>query len=92
MSSSALRVHALASDVWLDDDMLHVRLVDGRELGVPLAWFPRLRDASEAERGNWRLIGNGVGIHWEALDEDISVAGLLESSWAPVQERPHATG
>ena len=68
----------LASEVWFDASMLHVRLVDGREIGVPLEWFPKLREASEAQRNNWRLIGNGVGIHWEDLDEDISVAGLLE--------------
>ena len=65
--------------MWFDSDMMHVRLVDGRELGVPIEWFPRLRQANEAQRENWRLIGNGVGIHWDELDEDLSVAGLLES-------------
>jgi hypothetical protein len=67
----------LASQVWFDADMMHVRLVDGREVSVPLEWFPSLREATEAQRKNWRLIGDGVGIHWEDLDEDISVAGLL---------------
>lgn len=68
---------ALATNVWFDDEMLHVRLADGREISVPLEWFPRLRDATQKQRANWRLIGNGIGIHWEELDEDISVAGLL---------------
>jgi len=57
--------------------MLHVQLVDGREIGAPLEWFPRLRDATPAQRANWRLIGQGVGIHWEDLDEDLSIAGLV---------------
>jgi len=54
-----------------------VHLQDGRSLTVPLEWFPRLRDASAAQRNHWRLIGSGTGIHWPDLDEDISVAGLL---------------
>lgn len=69
--------NVLASDVWFSKDMLYVRLQDGRELGVPLLWFPRLRKASENQLKEWRLIGNGVGIHWESIDEDISVAALL---------------
>ena len=68
---------ATASHVWFTDSKMYVMLHDGRELGVPLEWFPKLRDCSEKERQNWRLIGNGVGIHWEDLDEDLSVAGLL---------------
>ena len=66
-----------AADVWFNTHMLYLRLSDGRELGVPLEWFPKLRDASDAQRQNWRLIGRGVGIHWEDLDEDLSVSGLL---------------
>jgi len=54
-----------------------VRLEDGREIANPVDWFPRLQDASEAERNNWRLIGSGEGIHWESIDEDILVEGLL---------------
>ncbi|MFZ5449762.1 MAG: DUF2442 domain-containing protein [Thermodesulfobacteriota bacterium] len=59
------------------EDTLTVELSDGRTLSVPLAWFPRLVQASQEERRNWRLIGKGHGIHWEDLDEDISVEGLL---------------
>jgi hypothetical protein len=70
---------ALAAEVWFDDSKLYVRLTDGRELGVPIEWYPRLRDASEEARASWRLIGRGQGIHWEALDEDLSVAGLLKA-------------
>jgi hypothetical protein len=68
---------ALAVAVRFDDSMLHIQLTDGREISVPLEWFPALRDATETQRDNWRLIGRGVGIHWEDLDEDISVAALL---------------
>jgi len=70
-------VIALAKAVRFDENMLHVQLTDGREFGVPLKWFPSLRDADAAQRNNWRLIGGGVGIHWEDLDEDLSVEGLL---------------
>ena len=59
------------------DDSLVVDLEDGREVSVPLEWFPRLRDASSIDRGHYRLMGGGVGIHWPALDEDLSVRGLL---------------
>lgn len=59
------------------DDALRVDLSDGRTLTVPLAWFPRLLHATPAERNDWRLIGDGEGIHWPAVDEDISVEGLI---------------
>ena len=58
-------------------DTLVVELSDGRTISVPLAWFPRLLHATLDERNNWRLIGKGHGIHWEDLDEDISIEGLL---------------
>jgi len=78
MSSLPLRkFSSLAVEVNVTPDMLQVHLADGRIVSVPLEWFPRLRDASDTERNDWRLIGGGVGIHWEALDEDISVEGLL---------------
>lgn len=66
-----------AENVTVEEDSLCVDLSDGRTLSVPLAWFPRLLYASPVERQHWRLIGKGQGIHWEELDEDISVAGLL---------------
>jgi Protein of unknown function (DUF2442) len=68
---------AQAADVYFDEQRLHVRLRDGREISVPLEWFPRLYHATGEQRQNWELIGRGVGIHWEDIDEDISIAGLL---------------
>ena len=58
-------------------DTLAVDLDDGRSLSVPLAWYPRLMNATREEREAWRLIGRGHGLHWDALDEDISVENLL---------------
>ena len=68
---------ARAMDVKVTDDELTIHLEDGRTLAVPLVWYPRLLHGSKRERARWRLIGRGVGIHWPALDEDISVEGLL---------------
>jgi hypothetical protein len=64
-------------NVIINEETLTVELSDGRSLSVPLAWYPRLACATSEERRNWRLIGKGHGIHWEDLDEDISVEGLL---------------
>jgi len=66
-----------AQSVTVTEDMLTVDLSDGRTISVPLGWFPRLVQGSREERERWRLIGRGSGIHWEDLDEDISVLGLL---------------
>ena len=75
----AAKPDATAVDVTVTDDRLLVVLADGRELAAPLAWFPRLLDATEDQRKNWRLIGRGQGIHWPDVDEDISVSGLLRA-------------
>ncbi|MDP2992999.1 MAG: DUF2442 domain-containing protein [Deltaproteobacteria bacterium] len=66
-----------AESVTVTQDTLSVDLSDGRTISVPIFWFPRLMYATQEERNNWRLIGNGHGIHWEDIDEDISVEGLL---------------
>lgn len=66
-----------AQQVTVTEDSLVVDLVDGRTLSVPLAWYPRLVHATAEERAKWRLIGRGEGIHWDELDEDISIEGLL---------------
>lgn len=80
MSTSAVKTsEPMATNVWFDSDMMHLRLLDGREISIPIEWFPRLRDATDEQRKNWRLIGRGIGIHWEELDEDISVSGLLKA-------------
>lgn len=76
MSTSA-RNQPHADRVEFVEDALVVYLRDGRCISVPIHWFPRLRDATPAQRANWRLIGQGVGLRWDDLDEDISVRGLL---------------
>lgn len=77
MATSAVEVDASAVEVSVEAEHLRVILADGRELSVPLAWFPRLRDATPEQRSHWRLIGRGQGIHWPEVDEDLSIAGLL---------------
>ena len=69
---------ATAIDIFFADDELRVALNDGRVISVPLAWFPRLLDATPRQRAKWELIGGGIGIHWDAVDEDISIASLLQ--------------
>ena len=78
MNSSPVEIRtALAHSVEVSEDTLTVDIVDGRTVSVPLDWYPRLAHGSETERNTWRLIGNGAGIHWPDLDEDISVDSLL---------------
>jgi hypothetical protein len=69
-----------AVKLWFTKDKIYVLLSDDREIAVPLRWFPRLATATEKQRNNWRLIGKGIGIHWEDFDEDLSVKGLLSNS------------
>jgi len=78
MSSLQVKTEPLAVDVLFDKDMMILKLADGRELGVPLEWFPRLRNANRRQLKKWQLIGKGIGVHWKELDEDISVEGLLK--------------
>jgi hypothetical protein len=74
---SSLTADVRAQNVVITADTLIVDLNDGRSISVPLAWYPRLLQGTPEERNNWRLIGNSEGIHWPALDEDISVENLL---------------
>lgn len=74
---SILVKEAQALKVWFDTDNLWVLIADGRQLSIPLSYFPRLLRASVNERQNYTLSGGGTGIHWEGIDEDISVQGLL---------------
>ena len=70
----------MPADAWnvaVSADELTVSLVDGRRISVPLAWYPRLLHASPAELANWKILGNGEGIRWPDIDEDLSVAGML---------------
>lgn len=80
MNTLAVRVEPRIIDLSFTSDALKVVLADGREVSAPLEWFPRLRDANEQQRKNWRLIGRGIGIHWEDVDEDISVKSLLAAN------------
>ena len=81
MSISAIEINVPnAIDVIVTDDTLSVELSDGRTISTPLAWYPRLVHAEPSERSKWRLIGQGEGIHWEAIDEDLSVEGLLRGA------------
>lgn len=75
MNISAIEVRAVK--IWIDEENLWVLLADGRQLAVPLAYFPRLLKATPAQRQQFETSGGGTGIHWEDLDEDISVEGLL---------------
>lgn len=78
MSTLAAEVTpALVTRIWFDQDMMHVQLSDGRLVAVPIEWYPRLREATPQQRSNYRLIGKGVGVHWEDVDEDISLTSLL---------------
>ena len=79
MSTLAVKMDSHAVDVSVDDNALHFVLADGREISAPLEWFPRLRDASEAQRKKWRLIGHGIGVHWPDIDEDIAVDTLMRN-------------
>ena len=78
MPISAIEIEMpFAIDVNITEDTLSVELSDGRTISTPIGWFPRLEQANEQERKNWKLIGKGSGIHWEDIDEDISIEGLI---------------
>lgn len=78
MNSLVIEIRAAtAQRVTMTEDDLTVDLTDGRTVSVPLAWYPRLFYGTPEERNNWRLIGEGEGIHWPGLDEDISVENLV---------------
>jgi hypothetical protein len=83
MSSSAVEARPRAVDVAVTDDELSVVLADGRRISVPLTWFPRLLHATPARRQHFEMLGEGEGIHWPEIDEDLSVAGLLRGTPAP---------
>lgn len=77
MSSSIVNADPRAREVEITADELIVLLADGRKISVPLTWYPRLLHATPSERSKWELLGDGEGIHWPEIDEDLSVAGLL---------------
>ena len=77
MRTLTQKIEPLAVEVSFTRDALHVVLADGREILAPLQWFPRLVKATSEQREQWELIGDGVGIHWPLIDEDIEVESLL---------------
>ena len=83
MTTSDLRPGEKVIGVVLTDDTLAVDLLDGRTIVVPLAWYPRLLNATPQQRDNWQVCGGGYGIHWPDIDEDLSTEGLLRGAPAP---------
>ena len=78
MSILSINKSKKATDIAFSDSKMILFLEDGRELSVPLEWFPRLSNATADQLKNWRFVGNGEGIHWEDIDEDIAIENLLE--------------
>jgi len=74
---NTLTFEASASRIWFDSENMWVSLTDGRQLSIPLAYFPRLLNATSEQREHYEISGGGIGLHWEEIDEDISVPGLL---------------
>lgn len=83
MGILALAADERVADVEFSEDTLSVALRDGRTIIVPLAWYPRLLNATPDQRKNWRVAGGGYGIHWPDVDEDLSTEGLLRGAPAP---------
>ena len=77
MSTLEVELHPQAHNVKCTDVAIVVELLDGRTISAPLVWFPKLAQAKKEQLENWELLGDGEGIHWPELDEDLSVAGLL---------------
>jgi hypothetical protein len=80
MSSLAVEPKPLARQVEVTNDELTVVLADGRRISAPLAWFPRLLHATPEQRADWEILGDGEGVHWPSVDEDLSVSGLLHGT------------
>lgn len=83
MGSLAPAADTRVKAVALDEDSLAVELMDGRAITVPLAWYPRLAEATPQQRANWEIAGGGYGIHWPEIDEDLSTDGMLRGAPAP---------
>lgn len=87
MGILALAADERVAGVELTDDSLSVALMDGRTIIVPLVWYPKLLNASNAQRRNWKISAGGYGIHWPDVDEDLSTEGLLRGAPAPRPEK-----
>ena len=84
MAISRIKADERVMNLHIDDAEITVALMDGRSISVPLAWYPRLFDATAQQRGNWEICGGGYGIHWPEIDEDLSTEGLLRGAPAPL--------
>jgi hypothetical protein len=84
VSPSLVEVNPRAEEASVSENELTVSLADGRRISVPLAWFPRLLHATPAQRSHWELLGDGEGIRWPEIDEDLSVAGILRGTPSPI--------
>jgi hypothetical protein len=92
MGILALTADERVADAKFTKDALSVALRDGRTIIVPLAWYPRLLEATVAQRKNWQIAGGGYGIHWPEIDEDLSTEGLLRGAPAPRQPKGNERG
>ena len=92
MGILALTADERVGDVKFTEDTLSVDLRDGRTIIVPLAWYPRLLNATDEERKNWCVAGGGYGIHWPDIDEDLSTEGLLRGAPAPRSDNTQSEG
>ena len=83
MDTLAIKVDERVKTVHFTDTSISVDLMDGRSISIPLVWYPRLLNATPEQRGQWEICGGGYGIHWEAIDEDLSTEGMLRGAPAP---------
>jgi Protein of unknown function (DUF2442) len=83
MGILAIGADERVKQVQVTEDTLAVDLMDGRSISVPLAWYPKLAEATPEQRANWKIAGGGYGIHWPDIDEDLSTEGLLRGAPAP---------
>jgi Protein of unknown function (DUF2442) len=83
MSTSAIQTDERVEDVSFTEETISVDLVDGRTIVVPLVWYPRLLNATPAQRLDWEICGGGYGIHWESINEDLRISGMLRGAPAP---------
>ncbi len=87
MSTAAQMQEVRIKDISVTEDTITAQLMDGRTISVPLAWSWRLSEATPKQRANWEIIGDGQGVHWPDIDEDISAEGMLYGKSAPRPRR-----
>jgi hypothetical protein len=87
MGILTIRADERVKNVNFTENTISVELMDGRIISVPLAWYPRLFNATPEQRNQWEICGGGYGLHWEEIDEDISTEGMLRGAPAPRNEK-----